>query len=140
MTGDLLPQDTVTIVQEAVFPAAGRLWIVVDYRLTPLKSGGLGVTRSELRRIHRAIALAICNTSDPPMSPSEFEFLCDIADVPYAEAAGEIGLHRNAITKWMGRNLPMKADHSNVLKRWFLRLLFPGPALPVSTITEQVTE
>lgn len=112
------------IVSNFELPAAGRTWIVPDYRSTRLRDGSLGVPRSEFRRIHLAIAAAVCGVPGP-MSPVEFEFLCDIADVPYARVAEMVGLDRSAITKWMEReHRPMRVDRSNLWKRWFLFRLF----------------
>lgn len=131
------------IVSNFEFPAAGRTWIVPDYRLTRLRDGSLGVPRSEFRRVHLAIAVAICGAPGP-MSAKEFEFLSDIADVPYAQVAEMVGLDRSAITKWMEReNRPMRVDRSNLLKQWFLVTLFAEAirqhAVPKEALAQDAT-
>lgn len=131
------------IVSNFEFPAAGRTWVVPHYRLTRLRDGSLGVPRSEFRRIHLAIVVAICGAPGP-MSAKEFEFLCDIADVPYAQVAEMVGLDRSAITKWMERkNRAMRVDRSNLLKRWFLVTLFAETirrhAVPMEALAQDAT-
>ena len=61
------------------FPAAGAVWIVPKYRLTRSRNDDLVVSGAEFRRIHLAIASALC-AQPGPCTPAEYEFLCDIAE------------------------------------------------------------
>ena len=122
------------------FQAAGRVWVVPELRLQSLPDGSTGVSMQEFGRIHRAIANQICG-SPGPLSAAEFEFLCDLVDVPYAQIAAMVGLDRSALTKWMGAGKPMRVDRSNLLKQWFMLRIFEHAVgrsrLPLSQLAEQ---
>ena len=124
------------------FSAAGRVWVVPEFHTSYAKDGTLGVTATEFRRVHLAIVCAVCGQPGP-LTAKEFEFLCDIADVPYAQIAERVGLDRSALTKWMQSNSLMRVDRSNLLKRWFLITLFGdalrGHALPIEVLAEDAT-
>jgi hypothetical protein len=110
-------------VKNYEFFAAGRVWIVPQFHLVKLPDGIEGASMAEFRRIHLAIAIAICGCTEP-LTPAEFEFLCDVADVPYAKVADRIGLNRSALTKWMQKGSPMRSGRSIWLKQWFIVILF----------------
>lgn len=105
------------------FHAAGRTWTVPAFRLDVLPDGTTAASMAEFDRVHRSIVNAICGRPGP-LSAEEFEFLCDVCDVPYAEVARLVGLDRSALTKWMQSTKPMRVGRSNQLKQWFLLCLF----------------
>lgn len=111
------------IERDFPFEAAGRVWRVPELHLDTLPDGSTGVSMAEFGRIHRAIAAEICGVPGP-LTAAEFEFLADLADVPYAQIAALVGLDRSALTKWMGSQKPMRIDRSHVLKQWFMLRLF----------------
>ncbi|MDP2312417.1 MAG: hypothetical protein Q8P41_05890 [Pseudomonadota bacterium] len=112
----------------ASYLAADRTWIVPELRLSVLPGGTHAISETEIARVHRAIAAAIC--ADPrPLRPPEFEFLSDTAELPYSRVAADLQLHRSALTKWMSSGRDMPLTRSLWVKRLFLLRLF-GPGLP----------
>ncbi|MCB9780529.1 MAG: hypothetical protein H6742_18325 [Alphaproteobacteria bacterium] len=105
------------------YHAAGRIWIVPELQLLKLPDGSLGLPQTEINRVHRAVANALCGSEDP-LSGEDFEFLCDVAGVAYAVVADALHLDRSTLTKWRDSGRPMPFIRSLFLKRWFWFRLF----------------
>lgn len=112
-----------TVLNNHPLRTAGHNWIVPEYPVTRLPDGTLAVASTVLRRAHRSIANAICGRPGA-MTPEEFSFLCDLADVSYAAVAQVVDVDRSTITKWIERGKPWGASRSNLVKRWFYAGLF----------------
>ncbi len=106
---------------------AGQHWEVPEVQLTELPDGGSGVSFAEIGRMMRAVANRVCGSPDR-LTGEEFEFLCDVADVPFSEVARALDLNRSTLTKWRESNKPMQLVRSGFVKRWFWFELF-GDAL-----------
>lgn len=115
--------DEHQIVRDFEFHAGGRAWIVPEFRLDKMPDGSLGASMVEFSRVHQSIVNAICGCPGP-LTQAEFEFVCDVCDVPYAKVAKLLGLDRSSLTKWMKTTRPMRIGRSNLLKQWFLLQLF----------------
>ncbi len=105
------------------FHAAGRLWIVPTMKLAVLPDGTLALSQSEIDRIHRAVANAICGNVRC-LSAAELEFLCDVTETAYSDVAKHLELDRSAVSRWRSRGRPIPRAHSLLLKKWFWFKLF----------------
>ena len=104
------------------YQAAGRTWVVPKLHLEEMPDGKVAVLEEEIDRIHRAIANEICGSPEN-LSKEELEFLCDVAETPFSQVAGYLGVHRSTLTKWRRSELPKNALNL-LLKRWFWFKLF----------------
>lgn len=115
--------------------AAGHLWSVDSVAWTELPDGTQALSATELGRIHRAIANAICGGPDI-MSFDELEFLCDVTSTNYTQVAEFLDLNKSTITTWRRKGTVPSRITSNALKRWFWFRLFgaelAAESLPLS--------
>lgn len=107
------------------YHAAGKFWRVPVLRLTRLPDGSVGIAEEEIRRVHRAIANAVCGARDA-LSFDELEFLCDTAAVSFTDVAHHLGLHKSTLSKWRHAGTVPQGLTSLALKRYFWFLLFGG--------------
>ena len=115
---------TKTIVEhDYPYHSAGRIWILPSLNIVELPDGTVGISGTEIRRVHRAIANSICG-SPSVLTSDEFEFLTDVTRKPYNEVARAIGITPSALTRWMERGSKMPRLRSMFLKRWFWFQIF----------------
>lgn len=105
------------------YHAAGKVWRVPLLRLTRLPDGSVGISDDEIRRVHRAVANALCGSRDA-LSFDEFEFLCDTGEVSFTDVARHLGLHKSTLSKWRQAGTVPPGLTSLALKRYFWFLLF----------------
>jgi len=121
--------------------AAGQLWLLESATLTVLPDGSEAISATELNRIHKAIANAICGTADH-LSFEEFEFLCDITESTFSNAAVYLGLNKSTVSTWRRRGLVPSKLVGNALKRWFWFKLFGDSlgkqSLPISAFASDL--
>ena len=122
----------IVIERDHRYYAAGRFWLVPELHLIRLPDGSLGLPQTEIDRVQHAIANALCG-SDAPMSGEEFEFLCDVASVPYAQVAEAVQVDPSTLSKWRESGRRMPHLRSLFLKRWFWFRLF-GDRLSAETV------
>ena len=116
--------------------AAGRLWSVGPVELTHLPDGTVAIAEAEIRRVHRAIANALCARTGT-MSGDELEFLCGVTRTSFTDVASRLGVNKSTITIWRRRGHVPRATVSNVLRRWFWFRLF-GDEIGSRTVQLQV--
>ena len=121
--------------------AAGRLWMLDSATLTTLPDGSEAISPTELSRIHKAIANAICGTAGH-LSFAAFEFLCDITGATFSGAAIYLGIDKSTVSTWRRRGLVPSKLVGNALKRWFWFKLFGDSlgktSLPISTFASDL--
>lgn len=117
---------------EHVVRAGGRSWVIPSVVLTEMPDGTVGLSMAELRRIHKAVANAVCSTASP-LTPDELEFLCAITNTTFTAVAEDARLDKSTVTKWRRRGNPLPWVLSLHLKKWFWFKLF-GEALGSGTI------
>lgn len=111
------------VYRDYPYQAAGRIWIVPEFRLTVLPDGEVAVSHSELMRIHRAIANYLCGR-EAALTSEELEFLCDVTETSFAEVARELGVHRSTLTKWRANSREVPSVLDAYIKRYFWFKLF----------------
>lgn len=112
--------------------AAGHLWQVASATLSIMPDGSEAISAHELDRIHKAIANAICGNQGH-LSFEELEFLCDITETTFADAAVFLGINKSTVSTWRRRRLVPSKLVGNSLKRWFWFKLF-GDVLGMQTL------
>ena len=112
--------------------AAGHLWQVASAAITTMPDGSEAISAHELERVHKAVANAICGNHGH-LSFEELEFLCDITETTFADAAVFLGINKSTISTWRRRGLVPSKLVGNALKRWFWFKLF-GDRLGMQTL------
>lgn len=113
-----------TTERDYSYLAAGRRWLVPELELTRAPDGTVGISRAEIRRIHRAVGNELCGMPEN-LNSAELEFLCDATGSSYTALAEHLGVHRSTVTKWRHADaVPRLA--SLAAKRWFWFKLFGG--------------
>jgi len=105
--------------------AGGHLWTVDAVTLTAMPDGTLALSATELDRIHRAVANAICGGSDT-LSFDELEFLCDVTSTTFSQVAEFLDINKSTVTTWRKKGAVPSRITSNALKRWFWFRIFGG--------------
>jgi len=105
------------------YAAAGRVWIVPEYKLAQLPDGSLVVLKAELDRVHRAIANEICGSSER-LTVDELDFLCDVTATTYSELAQVLELNKSTLSRWKRPGSVPSTSTSHGIKRWFWMKLF----------------
>ncbi len=110
------------IDRDYAYLSAGRFWVVPELTVTIMPDGSEGISLSEIRRTHRAIANYVCGAPGP-LSWADFDFLCTLTDTRYNAVAEHLSLHKSTVTRWRRADaVPQLA--SLALKRWFWLHLF----------------
>jgi len=105
------------------FLAAGRLWTVPSITLSRMPDGAVSIGIPEIRRIHRAIANAICAQPDS-LSPDELEFLCDVTDTSVSELADSLGVAKSTVSRWRSGSRSIPPPVRGLLQRSFWLRIF----------------
>ena len=105
------------------FLAASQLWVVPSITLTRMPDGKVSISVSEVRRIHRAVANAICAQADSP-SPDELEFLCDITDTTLSDLSESLGVAKSTVSRWRSGSRSIPPPVRGLLLRTFWLSLF----------------
>ena len=113
---------TISKTNEA-FPAAGSTWIVPKVTYVILPDGKWGLQKSEINRIHRAVANHLCGKSTI-MSGRELEFLCSITQTSLSKVAERFQVNKSTVSRWKHHSNGVPLAVGNALKRWFWFKIF----------------
>ncbi len=114
--------DLIETKQDYAMHFAGKLWVFQKVFFSRDEDGHLGLSMSELNRLHRAVANAIC-ADDIALSTEELEFLCKLTTTTNKSIAETVKCNPTNISKWRKRQHVPDLE-SIVLKEFFWEKIF----------------